>query len=275
MTKKTEMVSFKKLCYGALFKYSAEEAAVWVKIGHNTVAGWKPEYVSDSWVGQPICSFAEDDQLDTDVFLITPTPTEDVRAVVDEPVAFQMRVRKWMIECFGVVIAADRQERNHRFLEEALELVQACNCGWDEAHQLVDYVYGRPVGEKAQEVGGVMVTLAALCLAQNLDMHEAAEAELARVWTKVEQIRAKQLAKPAIGPLPGAYPDRHQQRPVSPQCSEHLRTQGKLLPHHTLLPHPPRHWGFLQPEREVPGYTLDQMKEYGAKCAAEALRQNK
>ena len=62
---------------------------------------------------------------------------------------------------------------------------------------------------------------------------------------------------------------------VSPQCSEHLRTQGKLLPHHTLLPHPPRHWGFLQPEREVPGYTLDQMKEYGALCAAEALRQNK
>jgi hypothetical protein len=60
-----------------------------------------------------------------------------------------------------------------------------------------------------------------------------------------------------------------------PQCSEHLRTQGKLLPHHTLLPHPPRHEGFLQPEREVPGYTLDQMKEYGAVCAAEAFRQNK
>lgn len=49
----------------------------------------------------------------------------------------------------------------------------------------------------------------------------------------------------------------------------------KLLPPHTLLPHPPRHEGFLQPEREVPGYTLEQMKEYGALCAAEALRQNK
>lgn len=42
-----------------------------------------------------------------------------------------------------------------------------------------------------------------------------------------------------------------------------------------VLPHPPRHQGFLQPEREVPGYTLDQMKEYGALCAADALRQNK
>ena len=62
---------------------------------------------------------------------------------------------------------------------------------------------------------------------------------------------------------------------VSQQCSEHLRKQGKLLPTHTLLPHPPRHEGFLQPEREVPGYTAEQMKEYGAACAAEALRQNK
>ena len=39
----------------------------------------------------------------------------------------------------------------HRFLEEALELVQACGATASEAHQLVDYVYGRPVGEPAQE----------------------------------------------------------------------------------------------------------------------------
>lgn len=113
-----------------------------------------------------------------------------------------------MTACFGETIAGDRQERNHRFLEEALELVQACGATADEAHQLVDYVYGRPAGEPAQEVGGVMVTMAALCLAQGMDMHKAAEAELSRIWTKVEQIRAKQAAKPAIGPLPGAYPNR-------------------------------------------------------------------
>jgi hypothetical protein len=101
------------------------------------------------------------------------------------------------------MIAGDKEERSHRFLEEALELVQACGCTADEAHQLVDYVYGRPVGEKHQEVGGVMVTLAALCLAQALDMHEAGETELKRVWTKVEAIRAKQAAKPKVGPLPG------------------------------------------------------------------------
>ncbi|WP_223816015.1 hypothetical protein [Pseudomonas chlororaphis] len=127
-----------------------------------------------------------------------------------EPVAFQSRVQPWMIACFGEAIASDRQERNHRFLEEALELVQANQCTASEAHQLVDYVYGRPVGEPSQEVGGVMVTLAALCLASGLDMHAAAETELARIWTKVDQIRAKQAAKPAMSPLPGAYPDREQ-----------------------------------------------------------------
>lgn len=117
---------------------------------------------------------------------------------------FQLRVKPWMLECFGAEIAADIEERNHRFLEEALELVQACGCTPSEAHQLVDYVFSRPVGERNQEVGGVMVTLAALCLAQSLDMHEAGDVELARIWTKVEQIRAKQAAKPKHSPLPVA-----------------------------------------------------------------------
>jgi len=116
--------------------------------------------------------------------------------------AFQDRVQPWLLACFGEIIAGDREERNHRFLEEALELVQACGCSENEAHQLVDYVYGRPIGEPAQEVGGVMVTLAALCLANGLDMHTDGETELARIWTKVEAIRAKQAAKPKHSPLP-------------------------------------------------------------------------
>ncbi len=115
---------------------------------------------------------------------------------------FQQRVQPWMLACFGAEISADKAERNHRFIEEALELVQATGCTADEAHQLVDYVYGSPVGEPAQEVGGVMVTLAALCLAHGMDMHNAGETELARIWTKVEQIRAKQAAKPKHSPLP-------------------------------------------------------------------------
>jgi len=121
-----------------------------------------------------------------------------------EATRFQMRVRPWMTACFGEMISGDREERNHRFLEESLELVQSCGCTTDEVHQLVDYVYGRPVGEKGQEVGGVMVTLAALCLANELDMHQCGETELTRIWTMIDNIRAKQAAKPKHGPLPAS-----------------------------------------------------------------------
>ncbi len=118
-------------------------------------------------------------------------------------ISFQARVAAWMRACFDAAIAADPIERNHLFLEEALELVQARGCTASEAHQLVDYVFGRPVGDPFQEVGGVEVTLAALCSAAGIDKAAAAEAELARIWTKVDQIRAKQAAKPKHGPLPG------------------------------------------------------------------------
>lgn len=114
----------------------------------------------------------------------------------------QSRVDPWLEECFGAEISRDKVERNHRFLEEAIELVQSTGCTKSEALQLVDYVYGRAVGDPAQEVGGVMLTLAALCLANGLDMHQCGETELARVWTMVEKIREKQATKPKNSPLP-------------------------------------------------------------------------
>jgi hypothetical protein len=131
----------------------------------------------------------------------------------------QARVQPWMMACFGAEIAADRVERGDRLLEEVLELLQSG--GYDPARvvALRDYVWGRPPGEPAQEVGGVMITLAAYCLAYGLDMHEAGETELARIWTKVEAIRAKQAAKPTGSALP--IP--------SPHTPEDAGT-GELLP---------------------------------------------
>ncbi|WP_235008462.1 hypothetical protein [Candidatus Halocynthiibacter alkanivorans] len=38
---------------------------------------------------------------------------------------FQTRIRPWMIACFGEDIWGDKTERNHRFIEEALEPVQS------------------------------------------------------------------------------------------------------------------------------------------------------
>jgi hypothetical protein len=50
----------------------------------------------------------------------------------------------------------------------------------------------------------VMTTLAALCYASDINMQEAGDTELARIWTKVDAIREKQLRKPKHTPLPGA-----------------------------------------------------------------------
>lgn len=145
--------------------------------------------------------------------------------------SFQSRVQPWLMACFGPEISGDREERNHRFLEEALELVQATGCTASEAHQLVDYVFARPWGVPILEIGGVMVTLAALCLAHRLDMHEAGEFELTRVWTKVEAIRAKQAAKPKYSPLPEAA------RPAAPTASppESADMDAAVLPCDVLL----------------------------------------
>lgn len=107
-----------------------------------------------------------------------------------------------MRETFGDVIPLDKEERGDRFLEEVFELLQSGGYDPDRIATLRDYTWGRPIGEPAQEIGGVMVTLAAYCLAFGLDMHEAGEAELARVWTKVDAIRAKQASKPRGIALP-------------------------------------------------------------------------
>lgn len=123
---------------------------------------------------------------------------------VEKCPSFQRRVAAWMVACFGEEISADRVERNHRFLEEAMELVQALGCTREEAIQLVDYVFARPIGEPSQEVGGVEVTLAALCNAAGLDKADAAETELSRIWGAIEKIRAKQAAKPKHSPLPAS-----------------------------------------------------------------------
>lgn len=116
---------------------------------------------------------------------------------------FQNHVAEWMVATFDAETVSNIDERNHRFLEESLELVQSLGCTQAEAHMLVDYVFGRPVGEPKQETGGVMVTLAALGNAAGIRIADAAETELARCWTKIDQIRAKQAGKPKHSPLPG------------------------------------------------------------------------
>jgi len=116
---------------------------------------------------------------------------------------FQAKVYDWMVKCFGDKISNDTIERNWRFLEEALELVQALNMTKEDVLKLVDYTYSRPLGAPIQEVGGVCITLAALTNANNINLEFCAETELTRISQPhiIESIRLKQKSKPK-GPLP-------------------------------------------------------------------------
>lgn len=116
--------------------------------------------------------------------------------------SLQARVRPWLMACFGPEISADKLERGDRLLEEVFELLQSGDYPRERIRALEDYTYTREKGDPEQEVGGVMITLAAYCLAHGLDMHEAGETELVRIWTKVEKIRAKQASKPTGSALP-------------------------------------------------------------------------
>lgn len=115
---------------------------------------------------------------------------------------FQDAVNEWMLSCFGKQITQDHVERNYRFFEESIELVQSLGCSKEDALKLIDYVYDRPVGYPKQEVGGVMVTLSALCTAANIDLLQSANTELNRIWLNIVHIREKQRRKPIKSPLP-------------------------------------------------------------------------
>lgn len=121
---------------------------------------------------------------------------------------FLIEVRSWVTTAFGLAVADDPRERNHRFFEEAIELVQSCDMSEEEAHALVRYVFTRPKGERPQEVAGTLITLMALAAAHGIEVQEAATAELQRCWDKIDKIREKQKSKPRIGEVNPLYPDR-------------------------------------------------------------------
>ena len=115
---------------------------------------------------------------------------------------YQENIKDWTISCFGKDVASNKAERNYRFIEEALELVQACGCTKEECLQLVDYVYGRDKGEVEQEMGGAFITLLALCNAHELEMETIVDKSIEENWKKIKKIRHKWENKPKFGPLP-------------------------------------------------------------------------
>jgi hypothetical protein len=122
---------------------------------------------------------------------------------VEYPVpSFQQRVSNWVLACLGVQSKADRVERDYRFAEEAIELIQARgNLTKEDITRVADSVYAKPPGDVFQEVGGLMTTLGALCETakdrdgHQIDMMEAGEMELTRIWGDMPKIREKQKTK--------------------------------------------------------------------------------
>lgn len=122
---------------------------------------------------------------------------------VEYPVpSFQQRVVQWAISCFGANARANKVERDYRFAEEALELLQARgNLSKADITRVMDAVYEKPPGRVIQEVGGLMTTLANLCSTAKdddghpIDMMEAGEMELTRIWGDMPKIREKQKTK--------------------------------------------------------------------------------
>lgn len=126
---------------------------------------------------------------------------------IDKPnshvVDFQDDVYFWIKECGGDSLVHDARNRHWRFVEESIELAQACQVPKEDVLALVDYVYNKPPGEVYQEIGGVFVTLLALCNAENEELAECGNIELKRVWANIDKIRAKMAARSGYhGPLP-------------------------------------------------------------------------
>ena len=67
----------------------------------------------------------------------------------------QREIASWASATFGADQASSVPQRALRMLEEAIEAYQAAGGDAAMAHKLVDFMFGRPKGELAQEIGGV------------------------------------------------------------------------------------------------------------------------
>lgn len=128
--------------------------------------------------------------------------TRHHRQAIPQPAAFhtfQHRVAAWMPKVFDARTIESRLERGLRVLEEALELAQSVGVDQARAERLLAHVMSRPRGETLQEIGGLLVTAAALCNAVGLDMERAAREELERCNQATDKIAAKHQAKVSQG----------------------------------------------------------------------------
>jgi hypothetical protein len=106
---------------------------------------------------------------------------------------------RWAFEMFGH-IAYNRQERIHRFIEEAIELAHAEHVSEQTINKIQARVYSRPPGETYKEIGQAQATLE--CFAESIGLSSDGEAQ--REWERVQTIpreewERRHSAKVALG----------------------------------------------------------------------------
>lgn len=112
----------------------------------------------------------------------------------------QKVVADWCAAAFGTEHAASLAQRGVRHAEEAIEAAQAAGTPREMLHQLVDYIYDRPAGDLAQEIGGSALTLLALAAAARLSVDAEEAREIVRVLSKpLAHFTARNEAKNAAG----------------------------------------------------------------------------
>lgn len=111
-------------------------------------------------------------------------------AAVGERDVRQQQVADWTTRTFGPS-TMQPSERVARFMEEAIELAQACGVQPSLIEKLTAHVYAKPVGEPSQEMGGVGITLLALAASLGFSAEVAERTE----WARVEAIPAEHFRK--------------------------------------------------------------------------------
>jgi len=119
---------------------------------------------------------------------------------VSERDSRQAEVFAWARAAFGESGTTIAQ-RGIRLLEEAIEAYQAAGCSAKMAHELVDFVFGRPVGDIRQELGGVGVCTLVLAAAAGASADDEEAREVQRVLAKsLDAWRERQLFHRDPGP---------------------------------------------------------------------------
>ena len=114
--------------------------------------------------------------------------------------ARQATIAEWARACFGVEQSTSLPQRAVRLLEESIEAYQAAGGDLGMARELVDFVFARPPGELAQELGGVSVCLLVIASALGMTADGIERTEVERVLAKpIQHFTERNEAKNAAG----------------------------------------------------------------------------